>query len=95
MAESYHYYYFSGCTLTDIYRNRRCPCRAAKTLIEPLSLSRKLTLLDVIQAVHEEAVNDQETLVTMVHLITSGQVRLCNDAIRAMRERLATADAAA
>jgi hypothetical protein len=57
--------------------------------------SRNLTLLDVIQAVHEEAANDQETLATVVHLIHSGQVRLCDDAIRAMRALLARADEAA
>ena len=60
-----------------------------------MPIAHKLTLLDVIQAVHEEAANDQETLVTVVHLITSGQVRLCDDAIRAMRDLLARADAAA
>jgi hypothetical protein len=57
--------------------------------------SRDLTLLDVIQAVSEVAANDQETLATVVHLITSGQVRLCDDAIRAMRDLSVTADAAA
>jgi hypothetical protein len=54
-----------------------------------------LTLLDVIQAVSEVAANDQETLATVVHLITSGRVRLCDDTIRAMSELLARADAAA
>jgi hypothetical protein len=57
--------------------------------------SRELTLLDVIQAVSEVAANDQETLATVVHLISSGQVRLCNDAIEAMRNLLATTDEAA
>jgi hypothetical protein len=57
--------------------------------------SRNLTLLDVVQAVSEVAANDQETLATVVHLITSGQVRLCDDAIRAMRDLSARADAAA
>jgi hypothetical protein len=57
--------------------------------------SRDLTLLDVIQAVHEVAANDQETVATVVHLISSGQVRLCDDAIRAIRALSARADAAA
>jgi hypothetical protein len=57
--------------------------------------SRNLTLLDVVQAVSEVAANDQETLATVVHLITSGQVRLCDGAIRAMRDLSARADAAA
>lgn len=57
--------------------------------------SRNLTLLDVVQAVSEVAANDQETLATVVHLITSGQVRLCDDAIRAMRDLSVTAGAAA
>jgi hypothetical protein len=57
--------------------------------------SRNLTLLDVVHAVSEVAANDQETLATVVHLITSGQVRLCDDAIRAMRDLSARADAAA
>ena len=41
-----------------------------------MARSEALTLLDVILAVHEEAANEQETLATVVHLITSGQVRL-------------------
>ena len=57
--------------------------------------SRDLTLLDVIQAVSEVATNDQETLATVVHLISSGQVRLCHEAIEAMRNLLATTDEAA
>jgi hypothetical protein len=54
-----------------------------------------LTLLDVIQAVSEAAENDQEIIATMVHLISSGQVRLCDEAIEAMRQLVATVDAAA
>lgn len=57
--------------------------------------TRELTLLDVIQAVGEVAANNQETLVTVVHLINSGQVRFSDEAIRAMITLLATADAAA
>jgi hypothetical protein len=60
-----------------------------------MARSRELTLLDVIQAVSEVAANDQETLATVVHLISSGQVRLRNDAIEAMRNLLVTADEAA
>jgi len=54
-----------------------------------------LTLLDVIQAVSEVAENDLEVIATVVHLISSGQIRLHNDAIGAMRHLLATVDAAA
>jgi hypothetical protein len=54
-----------------------------------------LTLLDVIQAVSEVAENDLEIIATVVHLISSGQVRLQNDAIGAMRHLVATVDAAA
>jgi hypothetical protein len=60
-----------------------------------MARSHDLTLLDVIQAVSEVAANGQETLVTVVHLISSGQVRLCDEAIEAMRNLLATTDAAA
>jgi hypothetical protein len=60
-----------------------------------MAIPRDLTLLDVIRAVSEVAANDQETLVTVVHLISSGQVRLTDDAIKAMRVLLAAADAAA
>ena len=60
-----------------------------------MPISPQLTLLDVIQAVHEETANDRETLVTVVHLITSGQVRLRGDTIKAMRELLARTDTAA
>jgi hypothetical protein len=56
---------------------------------------RGLTLLDVVQAVSEVAMNDEETVATVVHLISSGQVRLSDDALRAMRDLLTTADAAA
>jgi hypothetical protein len=60
-----------------------------------MATSHALTLLDVIQAVSEVAENDQEIIATMVHLISSGQVRLCNEAIVAMRNLGATVDAAA
>ena len=54
-----------------------------------------LTLLDVMQAVREEAVNEQETLAAMVHLLTRGQVRLSDEAIRTLRDLLAPTPAAA
>jgi hypothetical protein len=60
-----------------------------------MASSHGLTLLDVIQAVSEAAENDLEIIATVVHLISSGQVRLHNDAIRAMRHLVATAEAAA
>jgi hypothetical protein len=61
----------------------------------PMVRPRGVTLLDVFQAVREVATNEQETLATMVHLLTSGQVRLSDDAIKAMRDLLATAYVAA
>jgi hypothetical protein len=57
--------------------------------------SHEVTLLDVIRAVSTMAVNDEETIVTVVHLISSGQVRLSAEALTAMRDVWATADAAA
>jgi hypothetical protein len=46
-----------------------------------MARSPALTLLDVIQAVSEVAANEQEILATIVHLLTSGQVRLSDEAI--------------
>jgi hypothetical protein len=57
--------------------------------------SHDLTLLDVIQAVRAVAVNNEDTMATVVHLISSGQVRLCDEAITAMMDVLASADTAA
>jgi hypothetical protein len=57
--------------------------------------SHEVTLLDVIRAVRAVAVNDEETIVTVVHLISSGQVRLSAEAITAMMDVWATADTAA
>ena len=54
-----------------------------------------VTLLDVFQAVREVAADERETLATMVHLLTTGQVRLSDDAIRAMRDLLTTTNTAA
>jgi hypothetical protein len=60
-----------------------------------MARSRELTLLDVIQAVSAVAENDQEIIATVVHLISSGQVWLCNEAIDDMRHLLGTVDASA
>ena len=54
-----------------------------------------LTLFDVMQAVSAVAVSDEEIIATVVHLISSGQVRLCPAALTAMMDVWATADAAA
>jgi hypothetical protein len=54
-----------------------------------------MTLVDVIQAVSEEAANEQEILATVVHLLASGQVRLSDDAITAMRDVCAPTHVAA
>jgi hypothetical protein len=51
-----------------------------------MARSQALTLLDVMQAVSEEAVNEQEILASVVHLISSGQVRLSDEAIKAIRD---------
>jgi hypothetical protein len=62
--------------------------------IFPMATSRDVTLLEVFQTVREVAANEQETLATIVHLLTSGQVRLHDEAIRAMKDLSATANAA-
>jgi hypothetical protein len=54
-----------------------------------------LRLCDMLQAVREAAANEQETLATIVHLLSSGQVRLSAPAITAIRELLVTTTAAA
>jgi hypothetical protein len=56
-----------------------------------MAIPRDVTLLEVFQAVREVAADEQETLATLVHLLTSGQVRLSDEAIRAMKELSATA----
>jgi len=61
----------------------------------PMARSDAVTFLDVMQAVREEAANEQETLATVVHLISSGQVRLSDEAIRASRGLFAPTPAAA
>jgi hypothetical protein len=60
-----------------------------------MARSRDVTLLDVFQVVREVAANEQETLATMVHVLTSGQVRLSDEAVRVMKDLLATMGAAA
>ena len=60
-----------------------------------MARSDAVTLLDVMQAVREAAANEQETLATIVHLLSSGQVRLSAHAMQAIRELLVTATAAA
>jgi len=57
--------------------------------------TQALRLCDVLQAVREEAANEQETLATIVHLLSSGQVRLSADAIMTLRELLVPTTAAA
>ena len=54
-----------------------------------------VTLVDVLQAVSEEAANEQEIVATVVHLISSGQVRLSDDAIKVMQTLLAPTHVAA
>ena len=60
-----------------------------------MATSPVVTLCEVIQAVSEVAANDQETLATVVHLISSGQVRLSADAIKTLRELSVPTNAAA
>ena len=59
------------------------------------SQTQALRLYDVMQAVREEAANEQETLATIVHLLSSGQVRLSAQAMTTIRELLVTTTAAA
>ena len=73
-------------------RHPRDPC-AEETVHRPRS--HDLTRLDVIQAVRAVAVNNEDTMATVVHRLSSGQVRRCNEAITALMNALASADAAA
>jgi hypothetical protein len=57
--------------------------------------TQALRLWDVMQAVREAAANEQETLATIVHLLSSGRVRLSAQAVTAIRELLVTTTAAA
>jgi hypothetical protein len=60
-----------------------------------MATSPVVTLCDVILAVSEVAANDQETLATVVHLLSSGQVRLSADAIKTLCELSVPTNAAA
>ena len=59
------------------------------------SQTRTFRLCDVMQAVSDVAANEDETLATIVHLLSSGQVRLSAQAMTAIRELLVTTSAAA
>jgi hypothetical protein len=60
-----------------------------------MASAHALTWLDVIQAVSEEAANEEEALATIVHLLASGQVRLSAEAISGMKALFVTTHAAA
>ena len=57
--------------------------------------TRTLRLCDVIQAVSDVAASEDETLATIVYLLSSGQVRLSAQAMMTIRELLVTTTAAA
>jgi hypothetical protein len=59
------------------------------------SQTQVIRLCDVMQAVSDVAANEDETLATIVYLLSSGQVRLSAHAMQAMRELLVTTTAAA
>jgi hypothetical protein len=59
-----------------------------------MATSHNMTLLNVFQAVREMAADEQETVETMAHLLTSGQVRLSHEAIRALKELSVTVNTA-
>jgi hypothetical protein len=59
------------------------------------SQTRTLRLCDVMQAVSEVAANEDETLAAIVHLLSSGQVRLSAQAMTTIRKLLVTTTAAA
>jgi hypothetical protein len=59
------------------------------------SQTQVIRLCDVMQAVSDVTANEDETLATIVHLLSSGQVRLSAHAMQAMRELLVTTTAAA
>jgi hypothetical protein len=59
------------------------------------SQTQVIRLCDVMQAVSDATANEDETLATIVHLLSSGQVRLSAHAMQAMRELLVTTTAAA
>jgi hypothetical protein len=78
--------------MTDMQRYSQQPTGQE---IIPMATSHDLTLLDVIQAVSEVAENDREVIATLVHLISSGQVRLRDETIEAIRHLASTVTAAA
>ena len=57
--------------------------------------SNDVTLVDVIQAVSEEAANEEEIVATVLHLLSSGQVRLSDAAISGIQALVTPAPAAA
>jgi hypothetical protein len=73
-------------------RHNRAPC-AEETVYTPRS--HEVTRLDVIEAVRAGAVNDEATHATIIHLISSGQARLCYAANTAIMAVLAEVEAAA
>jgi hypothetical protein len=60
-----------------------------------MARSRDVTLLDVMDVVREVAAHEQEIVATVLDLLQSGQVRLSDEAIRAMQGLVATTDVAA
>jgi hypothetical protein len=76
-----------------VWRSATVPPRRQETV--PMARADVVTLLDVMQAVREAAANEQETLAAMVHLLTSGQVRLSDEAISGMKALFVTTNAAA
>jgi hypothetical protein len=89
---------FALATKQNIWRwSSTSPVHARRKEINGMahSQTQALRLYDVMQAVHEEAANEQETLATIVHLLSSGQVRLSAHAMQAIRELLVTTTAAA
>jgi hypothetical protein len=57
--------------------------------------SHEVKRLDVTEAVRAVVANDEATHATIIHLISSGQARLCDAANTAMMAVLAAVDAAA
>ena len=48
------------------------PCRTRRSAAE-------FTLLELIQAIADETDDDREIVATVIHLLASGQVRLCGN----------------
>ena len=84
------------CSTLEVMPNMQLySCQPFAQEIISMATSHDLTLLDVIQAVSEVAENDREIIATVVHLISSGQVRLGIEAIEAIRQLVSTVDTAA